>query len=67
MTIRQFISYLTYSQEITIWHKQTEAGTYKRYTTDIVGEAYLEDFILDSRIRSINTNMDAILVIHCIS
>ena len=66
MTIREFIGYLTYSQEITIWHKQTHAGTYKRYTTDIVGEAYLEDSILDSRITTINTDSDAILVIHCI-
>lgn len=66
MTIREFISYLGYSQEMTIWHKQHALASYERYTTDIAGEIYLEDYILDSGITSIGANADGILVIYCI-
>lgn len=67
MTIREFIPLLGYSQEVTIWHKpHTLAERYERYTTDIAGEAYLEDYILDSGITSIGANADGILVIYCI-
>ena len=66
MTIREFLSYLSYSQEITIWHKQHALASLERYTTDIAGEAYIEDYILNSKITSIGANADGILVIYCI-